>query len=70
MTEVVHTPASKRAQALQRILNTSPFPSATTLAAKHGWTLNQVLIVLVTLAVLAVMVVPGLVSRRLRRRRQ
>jgi phosphate ABC transporter phosphate-binding protein len=70
VTEVVHSRASKQAEALQRILNTSPFPSAATLAGNHGWTLNQVLIVLVTLAVLAVMVVPGLVSRRMRRRRQ
>jgi Tfp pilus assembly protein FimT len=55
---------------LEGILNTPPLPAAVTLAGNHGWTLNQVLIVLVTLAVLAVMVVPGLVSRRMRRRRQ
>jgi phosphate ABC transporter phosphate-binding protein len=60
---------SKQSKALERILNASPFPSAATLSGDHGWTLNQVLIVLVTAAVLGVIVIPGLVSRRLRKRR-
>jgi len=63
------TAVSHPDQALERILNTSPFPSTVTLTAAHGWTLNQVLIGLVTVAVLTVIIVPGLVSRRMRRRR-
>jgi phosphate ABC transporter phosphate-binding protein len=61
---------SKQVKDLEGILNSPTLPTATTLAASHGWTLNQVLIVLVTVAVLAVMVVPGLISRRLKRRRR
>jgi len=57
-------------EALRRILNTSPYPANMTLTAARGWSLNQALIALVTLAVLMVIVVPGLVARRMRKRRQ
>jgi len=56
-------------EALRRILNTSPYPANMTLTAARGWSLNQALIALVTLAVLMVIVVPGLVARRMRKRR-
>ncbi len=62
--------ASPRDQALERILNTPPFPANVTLSSARGWTLNQLLIGLVSVAVLSVIVVPGLVSRRMRRRRR
>jgi hypothetical protein len=39
------------------------------LAASRGWTVNQVLIGLVSLGVLMVIVVPGLVARRMRKRK-
>ncbi len=54
---------------LQQILNTSPFPSPVTLSVARGWTTNQSLTVLVAGAVLVVIVVPGLVARRIRRRK-
>jgi phosphate transport system substrate-binding protein len=63
-------PESQREQALERILNTPSFPANVTLSSARGWTLNQLLIGLVSAAVLAVIVVPGLVSRRMRRRRR
>jgi phosphate transport system substrate-binding protein len=54
---------------LQRILNTSPFPSPVTLSVAHGWTANQTFIALAAFAIVVVVVVPGLVARRMRRRR-
>ena len=56
-------------QALEKILNTSPFPSTVTLSVARGWTPNQTLAALVAFAVLVVVVVPGLVARRMRRRK-
>jgi phosphate transport system substrate-binding protein len=64
------TTGSNGDEALQRILNTSPYPSNMTLTDARGWSLNQVVIALVSLAVLMVIVVPGLVARRMRKRRQ
>jgi phosphate ABC transporter phosphate-binding protein len=61
---------SSQDKALERILNTSPYVANTTLSTASGWTLNQLLIVLVGAAVLMVIVVPGLVARRMRRRRR
>jgi Tfp pilus assembly protein FimT len=61
---------SSREKALEQVLNASPYPANTTLASARGWTLNQVLIGLVGAAVLMVIVVPGLVARRMRRRRR
>jgi hypothetical protein len=54
---------------LQRILNTSPFPSPVTLSVARGWTANQTFIALAAFAIVVVVVVPGLVARRMRRRR-
>jgi phosphate transport system substrate-binding protein len=61
---------SSRDKALERILNTPPYVANMTLSTARGWTLNQLLIALVGAAVLMVIVVPGLVARRMRRRRR
>jgi phosphate ABC transporter phosphate-binding protein len=66
---VVESKNSKKEKALEGILNTAPFQSAQTLAADQGWTFNQWLIVLVAVAFLLFITVPGLISRRLRKRR-
>jgi hypothetical protein len=47
----------------------SPTALTDTLAAGTGWSTTQTLLLLIGLAVLALMLVPGLVSRYLERRR-
>ncbi len=47
----------------------SPTAATATLAAGTGWTSTQTLLVLIGLAVLALLLIPGLLSRRLDRRR-
>jgi hypothetical protein len=46
-----------------------PTASTVTLAAGSGWSSTQTLLVLIALALLALLLVPGLLSRRLDRRR-
>ena len=47
----------------------SPTAATATLAAGTGWTSTQTLLVLVSLALLAILLIPGLLSRRLDRHR-
>ncbi|HXW33242.1 MAG TPA: phosphate ABC transporter substrate-binding protein PstS [Acidimicrobiales bacterium] len=55
-------------QALEQILNSAAFPEPATVPGHRGWGLNQLLVALVTLAVVGVVVVPGLIARRAKRR--
>ena len=49
--------------------SSGPTATTATLAAGTGWTSTQTLLVLIALAVLAILLIPGLLSRRLDRRR-
>ena len=50
---------------------THPTPITNTLAVSQGWTIEQTLILLVALALVALILVPGgLLSRRLERRKR
>jgi phosphate ABC transporter phosphate-binding protein len=49
---------------------TDPLAATDVLAAKGGWSVNQTLMVLIALVLLAVILIPGLLSRRLDRRKR
>jgi phosphate transport system substrate-binding protein len=67
---VASSTATCAASEAARADDTKPTPLPDTLAVRAGWSLDQTLILLVALAVLAVILLPGWITRRLERRKK